>query len=156
MNNQRLSDTLSNLNKKKLPIYLLTILVIILAIVVGAIPGALLLMRRADAQVALGNAKSLRIALQVAARESYALDTPFCDNSGKAGVTEDVWKRVITDSKVPGDFWVLQMDESGFEVQRFLYQEGDFTVVYCREPLLYEVYYRQAYIQTRNAGKEGQ
>lgn len=156
MNNQRLSDRLSNLNKKKLPIYLLTILVIILAIVVGAIPGALLLMRRADAQVALGNAKSLRIALQVAARESYALDTPFCDNSGKAGVTEDVWQRVITDSKVPGDFWVLQMDESGFEVQRFLYQEGDFTVIYCKEPLSYEVYYQQAYIQTRSAGKEGQ
>lgn len=156
MNNQQLSDRLSNLNKKKLPIYLLTILVIILAIVVGAIPGALLLMRRADAQVALGNAKSLRIALQVAARESYALDTPFCDNSGKAGVTEDVWQRVITDSKVPGDFWVLQMDESGFEVQRFLYQEGDFTVIYCKEPLSYEVYYQQAYIQTRSAGKEGQ
>ena len=155
MNRQPLSDRLSNLNSKKLPIYLLTILVIILTAVVAAIPGALLLMRRADAQVALGNAKSLRIALQVAARESYALDAPFCDSSCRAGVTAEVWQRVITDSKVPGDFWVLQMDDSGFEVQRFLYQEGDFTVVYCKDPLSYEVYYQQAYIQTRNAGKEG-
>ena len=155
MNKETLFYKMWNLNKKKLPIYLLTILVIVVAGVVAAIPGALLLMRRADAQVALGNAKSLRIALQVAARESYALDTPFCDFSGRAGVTEEVWQRVITDSKVPGDFWVLQMEEGGFEVQRFLYQEGDFTVIYCKDPLSYHVYYQQAYIETENAGKEG-
>ena len=57
MNKETLFYKMWNLNKKKLPIYLLTILVIVVAVVVAAIPGALLLMRRADAQVALGNAK---------------------------------------------------------------------------------------------------
>ena len=43
---------------------------------------------------------------------------------------------------------MLQTDESGYEVLRFLYREGDFTVNYCKEPLSYEVYYQQSYIQT--------
>lgn len=146
----------SNFTKKKMLTYCLTILTIVLAIIVAAIPGALLLLRRADAQVALGNAKSLRIALQVAARETYAADFPFCDTSGYGGVTEEVWQQVLMDSKVPGEFWVLQTDESGYEVTRFLYQEGDFTVIYTKEPLKYEVYYQQAYIETRNAGGVGQ
>lgn len=146
----------SNFTKKKMLTYCLTILTIVLAIIVAAIPGALLLLRRADAQVALGNAKSLRIALQVAARENYAADFPFCDTSGYGGVTKEVWQRVLMDSKVPGEFWVLQTDESGYEVTRFLYQEGDFTVIYTKEPLKYEVYYQQSYIETRNAGGVGQ
>lgn len=146
----------SNFTKKKMLTYCLTILTIVLAIIVAAIPGALLLLRRADAQVALGNAKSLRIALQVAARETYAADFPFCDASAYGGVTEEVWQQVLMDSKVPGEFWVLQTDESGYEVTRFLYQEGDFTVIYTKEPLKYEVYYQQAYIETRSAGGVGQ
>lgn len=146
----------SNFTKKKMLTYCLTILTIVLAIIVAAIPGALLLLRRADAQVALGNAKSLRIALQVAARENYAADFPFCDASAYGGVTEEVWQQVLMDSKVPGEFWVLQTDESGYEVTRFLYQEGDFTVIYTKEPLKYEVYYQQAYIETRSAGGVGQ
>lgn len=156
MNNENNLFRISNFTKKKMLIYCLTILTIVLAIIVAAIPGALLLLRRADAQVALGNAKSLRIALQVAARETYAADFPFCDASAYGGVTEEVWQQVLMDSKVPGEFWVLQTDESGYEVTRFLYQEGDFTVIYTKEPLKYEVYYQQAYIETRSAGGVGQ
>lgn len=156
MNNSNQFLPLSNFTKKKVITYCLTILTIVLAIIVAAIPGALLLMRRADAQVALGNAKSLRIALQVAARETYAADFPFCDTSGHGGVTEEVWQQVLMDSKVPGEFWVLQTDESGYEVTRFLYQEGDFTVIYTKEPLSYQVYYQQSYIQTQSAGGNGE
>lgn len=156
MNNENNLFRISNFTKKKMLTYCLTILTIVLAIIVAAIPGALLLLRRADAQVALGNAKSLRIALQVAARETYAADFPFCDASAYGGVTEEVWQQVLMDSKVPGEFWVLQTDESGYEVTRFLYQEGDFTVIYTKEPLKYEVYYQQAYIETRSAGGVGQ
>ena len=116
----------------------LTATVLILAVLVAAVPGILAVMRRADAQVALGNAKSLRVALQVASTEAYA----------RGGVAGEVWQAVLMDSKVPGDFWVLQTDESGYDVVRFVYQERDFTVSYCKEPLAYEVYYRQAYIQT--------
>ena len=47
----------------------LTILMLSLTIIVAAIPGTLYIMRRADAQVALGNAKSLRMALDAAATE---------------------------------------------------------------------------------------
>ncbi len=106
-------------------------------------------MRRADAQVALGNAKSLRIALDVASTEAYGAGKPFRDSSLEGGVAEEVWRKVLMDSKAPGDFWVLQTDESGYEVLRFLYQEGDFMVSYCKEPLTYEVYYQQTYITTQ-------
>lgn len=128
----------------------LSIIIFLLAILVAAIPSALTIMRRADAQVALGNAKSLRIALQAAATETYAAGRPFRDASGNGGVTEEVWTEVLMDSKVPGDFWVLQTNKSGYEVLRFWYQEGDFSVLYTAEPLTYEVYYQEAYIQTEN------
>ncbi|MCI8597916.1 MAG: hypothetical protein HFJ10_05680 [Lachnospiraceae bacterium] len=143
------NENTQNQNKKHSQArFALTVITILLAILVAAVPGALTILRRADAQVALGNAKSLRIALQTASTECYAADRPFCDASQTGGVTEEVWKKVITDSRVPGDFWVLKTDESGYEILRFLYQEGDFTVFYCKEPLTYEVYYQQAYIQT--------
>lgn len=127
----------------------LTALAILLAVLTAAIPGILAMMRRADAQVALGNAKSVRIALQATAVECYGAGEPFCDASCEGGVTEEVWTKVLMDSKAPGDFWVLQADESGYVVERFLYREGDFSVYYRREPLTYEVYYQQAYIQTQ-------
>lgn len=127
----------------------LTILMLSLTIIVAAIPGTLYIMRRADAQVALGNAKSLRMALDAAATECYGSGKTFCDTSVLGGVTEEVWRQVITDSKIPGDFWILQMDESGYEVQSFYYQEGDFSVTFCREPVSYEVFYQQNFIQTK-------
>lgn len=128
--------------------FVLAVITILLAVLVAGIPGALTIMRRADAQVALGNAKSLRIALQTASTECYAADRPFCDTSCQGGVTEEVWKEVITNSKVPGDFWVLQTGENGYDVRRFYYREGDFTVLYSKEPLTYEVNYQRSYIRT--------
>lgn len=108
----------------KLIVSIISIIVILLAILIAAIPGALAIMRRADAQVALGNAKSLRLALQVASTEAYAAGRPFRDASQNGGVTEEVWQNAVTDSRVPGDFWVLQTDRTGYEVLRFIYQEG--------------------------------
>ena len=133
---------------------ILTVLTITLAVLTAAIPGILIMLRRADAQVALGNAKSLRLALEMAALECYASDRPFADASCEGGVAGEVLTRVLTDSKAPGDFWVLQTDESGYELRRFLYQEGDFTVMYQKEPLTYEVYYRQTFIQTHDPRRE--
>lgn len=134
----------------RLLIRILSTNILVLAVLVAAMPGALMIMRRADAQVALGNAKSLRLALDMASMETYASGKSFRDISADGGVTEDVWREVIMDSKVPGDFWLLQTDESGYEVQRFLYREGDFSVVYCKEPLTYEVSYEQSFIQTKS------
>lgn len=128
--------------------FVLSVIILLLAILAAGIPSALTLMRRADAQVALGNAKSLRIALQAASVRCYAADAPFYDSSQKGGVTEEIWNQVITDSRVPGDFWVLQVSPEDYQVQRFLYQEGDFWVLYCRNPLTYEVFYQQPYIRT--------
>ncbi len=136
----------NQLSKPNRIIRYLSIVVLILAVLTAAIPGTLMIMRRADAQVALGNAKSLRIALDVASTEAYGAGRPFRDSSSQGGVAGEVWRKVLMDSKAPGDFWVLQTDESGYEVLRFLYQEGDFMVSYCKEPLTYEVYYQQTYI----------
>lgn len=52
----------------------LTVITTILLVIVVAVPGALRLMYRADAQVALGNAKAVRLALQTVATEAYGLD----------------------------------------------------------------------------------
>ncbi len=151
------TNTLSNdqnykeKSKNRHLIRALSVIVLILAIVTASVPGILAIMRRADAQVALGNAKSLRLALQMASTEAYAAGYPFGDASQIGGVTEESWRKVITDSKIPGDFWVLQTDESGYEVLRFLYQEGDFTVSYTKEPLVYEVCYRQTFIETEQS-----
>lgn len=147
-NEQPLDTLYTKKSKTQRMTQLLTAAVLVLAALVAAIPGALAIMRRADAQVALGNAKSLRVALQVASTEAYGAGRPFGDVTARGGVTEEVWQAVLMDSKVPGDFWILQTDESGYEVERFMYQEGDFTVSYCKEPLTYEVHYRQMYIQT--------
>lgn len=135
--------------------HVLFVVVLILAIVTASVPGVLAIMRRADAQVALGNAKSLRLALQAASTEAYAAGRPFGDASQNGGVTEEAWRQVIMDSRIPGDFWVLQTDESGYEVFRFLYQEGDFTVSYTKDPLTYEVYYRQTFIQAKQSAVYG-
>lgn len=144
----------SNLNDKKLTKqrwvrFSLAATAILLAAIVAVLPGILLMMRRADAQVALGNAKSLRLALQVAGTEAYGARQPFFDASQESGLVKDAWTKVLTDSKVPGDFWVLQTDKSGYEIRRFLYQEGDFFVMYQKDPLIYEVYYQKSYIKTR-------
>ncbi len=149
MTNEQPSNTshAQKANSKRITRFL-TVAVLALAALVAAVPGTLVIMRRADAQVALGNAKSLRVALQVASTEAYGAGRPFGDVTARGGVTEEVWQAVLMDSKVPGDFWILQTDESGYEVERFMYQEGDFTVSYCKEPLTYEVHYRQMYIQT--------
>lgn len=141
-------DVIKQQNNRWL-IRILSANILVLAVFVAAMPGTLLLMRRADAQVALGNAKSLRLALDSASMETYASGQPFRDISADGGVSEEVWREVILGSKVPGDFWLLQTDKSGYEVQRFLYREGDFTVEYCKEPLTYEVSYQQNYIQTK-------
>lgn len=138
-------------SKNRYLIRALSVIVLILAIVTASIPGILAIMRRADAQVALGNAKSLRLALQVASTEAYAAGRPFGDAAQTGGIAGESWRKVITDSKIPGDFWVLQTDESGYEVLRFLYQEGNFTVSYIKEPLAYQVYYQEAYIETEQS-----
>ncbi|NBI90237.1 hypothetical protein D3Z45_06510 [Lachnospiraceae bacterium] len=138
-------------SKNRYLIRALSVIVLILAIVTASVPGILAIMRRADAQVALGNAKSLRLALQVASTEAYAAGRPFGDAAQTGGIAGESWRKVITDSKIPGDFWVLQTDESGYEVLRFLYQEGNFTVSYIKEPLAYQVYYQEAYIETEQS-----
>ena len=59
----------------------LMILIIILLAIVTVIPGALRLLYRADAQVALGHAKSVRLVLQMTGKETYGGSRSFCDAS---------------------------------------------------------------------------
>ena len=127
----------------------LLILIIILLAIVTVIPGALRLLHRADAQVALGHAKSVRLALQVTGRECYSRSGPFFDASQEGGVAESIRTEVLNLSKAPGDFWVLQMAEDGYTVEKFVYREGDYTVWYTLEPKSYTVYY-----EDYMAGKE--
>ena len=61
----------------------LNVLLILLLTIVLIIPGALRLIYRADSQVALGNAKSVRVAFQVIGTEAYGSNGPFGDASHK-------------------------------------------------------------------------
>ena len=122
---------------------LILILIIILLAIVTVIPGALRLLHRADAQVALGNAKSVRLALQVTGKESYGRNDTFTDASQEGGVTESVRKEVLMLSKAPGDFWVLKMSDDGYTLDKFLYCEGEYTVWYTRSLESYTVYRRE-------------
>ena len=125
----------------------LNVLLILLLTIVLIIPGVLRILYRADAQVALGHAKSVRLALQITGTEGYGRNSAFCDASHEGGVTESVWKDVLTLSKVPGDFWVLQVEEDGYTVKQFVYQEGEFTVWYQSNPVSYTVYHNETMIE---------
>lgn len=127
----------------------LLVLVVILPAVVTVIPGVLRILYRADAQVALGHAKSVRLALQVTGQECYGRSGTFFDASQEGGVTESIRTEVLNLSKAPGDFWVLQMAEDGYTVEKFVYREGDYTVWYTLDSKSYTVYY-----EDYMAGKE--
>ena len=125
------------------------VLTFILLLAVAIVPGVLRILYRADAQVALGHAKSVRLALQVTGQECYGRSGTFFDASKEGGVAESIWTEVLNLSKAPGDFWVLQMAEDGYTVEKFVYREGDYTVWYTLEPKSYTVYY-----EDYMAGKE--
>jgi len=136
-------------NKDKLFRKILYFIVILLLLIVAMAPGVLQMMYRADAQVALGNAKTVRMALQNVATDMYGSGEDFFDITCEGGVSDEVYQQVILLSKVPGDFWILQMDEMGIEVTSFMYKEGDFRVYYTKEPLVYQVYREESFIQTQ-------
>ena len=119
--------------------YVLTVLCILLLTAVLLTAGALWLMYRADARLALGNAKTVRIALNAASTEAYAAGEPFADPSQPGGVTEDVLTEVLTLTMAPGDLQLLQTKEDGYGIARFAYTEGTFTVIYTDEPTKWEV-----------------
>ena len=129
-------------------------LVILLFAVVAVTPGVLRLLYRADAQVALGHAKSVRMAIQVAATERYGQNRIFSDASSQGGVAEDIYEEVLKLSKAPGDFWVLRMSEDGYTLEQFVYQEGEFTVWYESDPSSYRVYHEEQMTGAAAASEE--
>lgn len=146
--------TPSKLNTHRLVVRITTVLVIILLAIVIIMPGALRLLYRADAQVALGNAKVVRLALQAVGTECYGQDTKFGDATSQGGVTEKVYRDVLMLSKAPGDFWVLQFGEDGCTVEKFIYREHEYTVYYQENPVSYRVYREESYIETHMDGEE--
>ena len=131
----------------------LLILVVILLGIVTVIPGVLRILYRADAQVALGNARLVRTALDMTGLEAYADNRPLSNPASKSGITEKAYRNVLMTSKIPGDFWVTQVDESGYEVLRFVYREGDYIVICQADPVSYEVLRAETYIDTRSNGE---
>lgn len=126
----------------------LYISILILLAVIAVIPGALHLMYRADAQVALGHAKSVRMAFRVLAAEQYGSDSNMFDIYEKGGVSADLYDEIIQLSGVDGDFQVLLADkEDTYSVKRFMYEEGEFTVYYDGDTSSYMVYRKQTLIE---------
>lgn len=130
---------------KKSLIFLTLLLLTLLA---GA-PGVLRLVYRADAQVALGHAKSVRMAIQVTGTEQYGKGESFCDATQEGGVPEALYQKILTLSDAPGEFWVLQVSDDGYKVKQFVYREGDYTVWYQADPGAYQVYHGEQMISTK-------
>lgn len=130
----------------------LTGLCILLLVIVTVIPGVLRLLYRADAQVALGHAKTVRMAMKATAIEQYGVKNSFGDASCEGGVAEGLYEDILMLSKAPGDFWILQTDEDGYEVLQFVYREGEYTVWYTAEPGRYTVYHQDTMIDTGDKG----
>lgn len=126
----------------------LYISILILLAVTAVIPGALHLMYRADAQVALGHAKSVRMAFRVLAAEQYGSDSDMFDIHEKGGVSAGLYDEIIQLSGVDGDFQVLLADkEDTYSVKRFMYEEGEFKVYYDSDTSSYTVYRKQTLIE---------
>lgn len=142
------AKNLSKIEYRRLKFVAFLLMFILLAIIL-VVPVALRLMYRADAQVALGHAKSVRLALQITGKECYGADKSFCDASQEGGVTDDVWQDVMDLSKAPGDFWVLQVNKDGYSVEEFVYREDEFTVWYQAEPKSYTVYFNNTMIDSK-------
>lgn len=121
---------------KKAFLYVTLLLLLLLA----GTPGVLRLIHRADAQVALGHAKSVRMAIQVTGTEQYGKGEKFCDASQKGGIPESLYNKILSLSDAPGEFWVIQVSNDGYEIQQFIYREGDYTVWYQANPRSYQVY----------------
>lgn len=122
--------------------------ILILLAVTAVIPGALRLMYRADAQVALGHAKSVRMAFRALAAEQYGSDSNMFDIYEKGGVSAGLYDEIIQLSGVDGDFQVLLADkEDTYSVKRFMYEEGEFTVYYDSDTSSYTVYRKQTLIE---------
>ena len=79
----------------------LNVLLILLLTIVLIIPGVLRLIYRADSQVALGNAKSVRVAFQVIGTEAYGSNGSFGDTSHKGGVADGLYDEIINSVKHP-------------------------------------------------------
>lgn len=126
-----------------------SLMIILLLAVVLLVPGVLTLMHRADAQLALGHAKSVRLALKVTAQDCFSKDISFCDSSSQGGVTKGLYEEVISLSAAPGDFWVLKTSEDGFSVEEFVYRENNFTVWYQADPKSYTVYRNDTMIDSK-------
>ncbi len=143
------NDTIHKKTKYSISHLTLEVLAIVLLAVIAVIPGVLRIMYRADAQVALGNAKLVRTAFEMTALEAYGENIPFSDPTSRSGIADKAYQNILMTSKVPGDFWVTQVDESGYQVLRFFYQEGEFLVICRTDPVSYEVLRTDQLIDTR-------
>lgn len=95
----------------------LTFLTILLLTLFAGAPGVLRLVYRADAQVALGHAKSVRMAIQITGTEQYSKGKSFCDATQEGGVPEALYQKILNLSDAPGEFWVLQVGNDGYKVK---------------------------------------
>lgn len=129
---------------KRIFIFLILLFLLLLA----GLPGVLRLIYRADAQVALGHAKSVRMAIQVTGTEQYGKGEKFCDASCKGGIPESLYDKILSLSDAPGDFWVVQVSDDGYKVKQFVYREGDYTVWYQADPSSYQVCREEKMIDT--------
>ena len=77
----------------------LTILTILLLTLFAGAPGVLRLVYRADAQVALGHAKSVRMAIQITGTEQYSKGKGFCDATQEGGVPEALYQKILNVSE---------------------------------------------------------
>ena len=99
--------------------FILTTLTVIMLAIVTVVPGVLRLMYRADSQVALGHAKSVRMALQVIATEQYGRREVLCDASQEGGIANGLYEEIITLKKECVDLFTGEKKEGNVTLKPF-------------------------------------
>ena len=86
--------------------------------------------RRAEARVALRNAKNVKLACFVVAAEQRAKNRPFSDQAGPYGFAEGVEEQILLLAHAPGEVWLLRAGEDPYEVAELRYREFEYDADY--------------------------
>lgn len=119
----------SYLRRQKLNKVLITLLILLLIGVIGA-PVFAYFRIKADARIALREAKNVNIAFRAVITEYYASDSVFYDPSREDGMSQGVAGEIKALADQNGDIRVTSYDTAIRKVTGFEYRTGNYEVIY--------------------------
>ena len=94
----------------------------------------LLVSRNAQTRTLLAQAEAVRTAAYAVALDCIADSQPFADQRGPFGFAPQVREEILALCGGEGELYLLQIDESGYNVEQFLYVQDGFAVHFRNNP----------------------